>query len=92
MRSAQPRSGPLSRTGYRGRVLRLLCALVTAGVLSGFTFLLLTGDYINDGQVVVGLGGGHGVHEGDLFVVAGWAVALTALAVVLIPPRGRSSR
>jgi hypothetical protein len=73
-------------------VLRWLCALVPAGVLSGFTFLLLTGDYINDGQVVIGLGDGHGVHEGDLFVVAGWLVALTALAALLLWPRERSRR
>ena len=73
-------------------MLRLLCALVLAGVLSGFTFLLLTGDYINDGQVLIGLGENRGVHEGDLFVVAGWLVSLTALAVLLVAPRGRSHR
>ncbi len=69
-----------------------MCALVPAGVLSGFTFLLLTGDYINDGQVLVGLGEGRGVHEGDLFVVAGWLVSLTALALLLSRPGERSRR
>ena len=73
-------------------MLRLLCALVPAGVLSGFTFLLLTGDYINDGRVVIGLGGDHGMHEGDLFVVAGWLVSLTALVVLLAGSRGRRPR
>lgn len=81
-----------SRAATVPRVLRLLCALVPAAVLSGFMFLLVTGDYINDGQVVVGLGGGHGVHEGDLFVVAGWLVSLLALTVLLARPRGRGHR
>ena len=71
---------------YRGVVFRWLCALTTAGVLSGFSFLLITGEYINDGQVVVSLIGGHGVHEGDLFIVAGWLVALLALAALVPRP------
>ena len=75
--------------GYRGRVLRWLSALVAAGVLSGFAFLLVTGEYINDGQIVLSLIDGHGVHEGDLFVLGGWMVSLLALAVLLGSPRQR---
>jgi hypothetical protein len=75
--------------GYRGRVLRWLSALVAASVLSGFAFLLVTGEYINDGQVVVSLIDEHGIHEGDLFVLAGWTVSLLALALLLGAPRPR---
>jgi hypothetical protein len=75
--------------GYRGRVLRWLSALVAASVLSGFAFLLVTGEYINDGQVVVFLIDEHGIHEGDLFVLAGWTVSLLALALLLGAPRPR---
>lgn len=64
-------------------VLRWSSALVVAGILSGFTFLLLTGDYINDGPVVVAVTDTRGVHAGDLFVVAGWAVAMAALGLLI---------
>jgi hypothetical protein len=60
-------------------VIRWLCALVVGGILSGFAFLLLTGRYINDGEVLIRLTQGHGLHVGDLFVIAGWAVAMAAL-------------
>jgi hypothetical protein len=63
-------------------VLRWLCALVVGGILSAFTFLLLTGRYINDGPVVVALTESHGLHAGDLFVIAGWAVGMTTLLVL----------
>jgi hypothetical protein len=56
-----------------------LCALVIGGTLSVFTFLLVTGDYITDGPVVVAVTRSHGVHAGDLVVMAGWAVAMAAL-------------
>jgi hypothetical protein len=64
-------------------MIRWTSALVVAGVLTGFAVLLLTGQYINDGPVLVRLGHGHGLHAGDLFVLAGWAVAMTALAVLV---------
>jgi hypothetical protein len=63
-------------------VLRLLCSSVVGAVLSGFAFLLLTGQYINDGPVLLSLGGSHGLHSGDMFVIAGWVVAMTALVVL----------
>jgi hypothetical protein len=61
-------------------VLRWSYALVVAGIVSGFAFLLVTGYYDNDGPVLVELTASHGLHAGDLFVIAGWAVAMGALA------------
>jgi hypothetical protein len=69
-------------------VLRLFCALPVAGVLTGFAFLLLTGEYINDGPIVLDVSYNHGIHKGDLFVMAGWAVAMLSLLVLLAAPRG----
>ena len=69
--------------GYRRAVLRRLSALVVAAVLSGFAVLLLTGQYHEEGPVLVRLTETHGVHVGDLFVVLGWAVALLAVGGLL---------
>ncbi|SDN44294.1 hypothetical protein SAMN05660642_04852 [Geodermatophilus siccatus] len=64
-------------------MFRWLSALVVAVVLSGFAVLLLTGQYLNEGPVLVRLTRTHGVHVGDLFVVLGWAVALLAVGGLL---------
>lgn len=64
-------------------MLRWLSALVVGAVLSGFAFLLLTGRYINDGPVLVTLSSDHGLHAGDLFVLAGWVVAMVSLGVLV---------
>lgn len=64
-------------------VLRWLFAIVIAGIVSAFAVLLLTGDYSNDGPVVVTLSEDHGIHKGDVFVVAGWAAALVSEAGLL---------
>jgi len=74
---------------YPRSVLRRVCLLVVAGILSGFAFLLVTGDYSNDGPKLVELGRNQGVHLGDLFVVSGWAVGI--LALVTIELAGRQS-
>ena len=74
---------------YRHPVLRWLCVLVTGAVLSGFAVLLVTGEYENDGTVVVSLTRDHGLHQGDLFVLAGWMVAMAALSVLSIVPARR---
>lgn len=58
------------------------------GVLSGFALLLVTGEYPNDGPVLVRVGPGHGVHLGDVFVLTGWAVAMVLLLVLARPRRG----
>lgn len=68
-------------------MLRWFCAAVPAAVVSGFAFLLVTGRYISDGPVLAKLGGGHGVHLGDVFVLAGWVVAMVMLVVLAGPSR-----
>jgi hypothetical protein len=55
-------------------------------VLTAFAFLLLTGRYLNDGAVVVQVTETQGLHQGDLFVIAGWAVAMLCLLVLTVLP------
>jgi hypothetical protein len=57
-------------------------AVVVGAVLTVFAFLLLTGRYINDGPILVALTDEHGLHAGDLFVIAGWVAAMTALVLL----------
>ncbi len=64
-------------------MLRWLFAIVIAGIVSAFAFLLLTGEYVNDGAVLVRLSEDRGIHEGDLFVTTGWAVALLSEVALL---------
>ena len=64
-------------------MLRWLFALVIAGTVSTFALLLLTGEYANEGSVLVRLGEDRGIHEGDLFITSGWAVALLSEAGLL---------
>ncbi len=72
---------------YRSSVLRWLYALVVGAVVSGFAFLLVTGEYTKDGPVILRLVGNHGVHRGDLFVLAGWLVAVLAVLALTIAAR-----
>jgi hypothetical protein len=72
-------------------VLRWFCALVVGGALSGFAFLLLTGRYINDGPVIVTVVQDHGLHAGDVFVIAGWIASMVALGA-LVSTAGRDGR
>jgi hypothetical protein len=67
-------------------VVRWLYVLVVGGIVSGFTLLLITGRYINDGPVVITLTRSHGLHAGDLFVITGWAVAMAALVLLARSP------
>lgn len=72
------------------RVLRWLCAAVVAVVLSGFAFLLVTGRYLQDGPVIATVTRSHGLHEGDVFIGAGWAGAMVALGLLLLRSGPRS--
>ena len=78
----RPRPVGTSRD-YGRAVLRWLSALVVAGVLSAFAVLLVTGEYANDGPVLVALGADRGIHQGDVFVITGWAVALLSVIGLL---------
>lgn len=69
------------------RVLHWFCALVVGSVLSGFAFLLLTGQYFADGPVVAQVVQEHGLHRGDVFVIAGWGLAMVALAWLSVRTR-----
>jgi hypothetical protein len=68
-------------------VVRWLYVVVIGAVLSGFAFLLLTGQYINDGPVLVSVTGRHGLHEGDVFVIVGWTVSMAALLRLALSSR-----
>jgi hypothetical protein len=70
-------------------MIRWACTTVTALVLTGFTFLLLTGRYLHDGRVVAEVSRKHGIHQGDLFVLGGWAVAMVCLLVLAAMPARR---
>ncbi len=72
-------------------MLRWLCTLVVGVVVSGFAFLLLTGRYLNRGRVLFLVTPDHGLHSGDLLVIAGWAVAMLAL-LTLAATAGRGDR
>ena len=70
-------------------MLRWLYALVVAGILSAFAFLLVTGRYLNDGPVLFRLSPDHGLHQGDVFVLCGWAAALLSEVGLLVTTRKR---
>ncbi|SFK92694.1 hypothetical protein [Geodermatophilus ruber] len=65
-------------------MLRWLLALVIAGIVTAFAVLLLTGKYINDGPVLIAFSSEHGIHRGDVFVIAGWAATLLSEVGLLL--------
>jgi len=66
-------------------MIRGLCALLTAAVLSVFAYLLVTGQYYKEGPTLVHLSAEHGIHRGDLFIACAWLVGVIALLVMMIP-------
>ena len=77
----------VNHPGLTGPVHKLMYAVVVGVILTLFAFLLLTGQYINDGPILIKLTEDHGLQAGDLFVIGGWAVGMTAL-VLLTTSRG----
>jgi hypothetical protein len=75
-------------------VLRWVGVLLTAAVLSGFAVLLLTGDYIREGPVLVTLSENHGIHRGDVGIVAFWTLGMIGLLIAALSrpaARGRDA-
>jgi hypothetical protein len=72
-------------------MIRLLLALIAAGVMSAFAALLLHGQYFAEGPVVVSLTTNHGIHRGDVLVSLGWLIGIIALAGMLADGRRRDS-
>ncbi|WP_369140367.1 hypothetical protein [Modestobacter versicolor] len=64
-------------------MLRWLGALLTAMVMTGFALLLLSGDYIREGPVVVSLSANHGIHRGDVGIVSFWVLGMIGLGINL---------
>jgi len=62
---------------------------VTALVLSGFAVLLLSGQYVREGPVLVTLTATHGIHRGDLGVAAAWLLGMIGLLAGVLSGRRR---
>ena len=73
--------GAGTRRRYRRGVLQWLGVLIAAVVLTGFAVLLLTGEYIRSGPVLVRLSEDHGIHRGDIGIVAFWTLGMFGLAL-----------
>ncbi|SFT34063.1 hypothetical protein SAMN05660657_00213 [Geodermatophilus amargosae] len=65
-------------------VLRWLFALVVAVMLTVFGLLLVTGEYYNEGPVLLRVAEDHGLHQGDIFVLTGWAAGMLSLSGLLL--------
>lgn len=63
--------------------------LTTAAIMSVFTVLLLTGDYVREGPVLVTLSSEHGIHRGDVGIVSLWTLGMIGLLVVAFTERRR---
>ncbi len=69
-------------------MVRWLCACLVAAALTGFAVLLLAARYPKAGPVLFALSPEHGIHLGDVVVVAVWALSLCALAGLVRRPSG----
>jgi len=80
---------------YRHAVVRWPGGVLVTVVLTWFALLLITGHYIDEGPVLLQVTRQHGLHEGDIFVMLGWLVAMVASVVLVATsgaPRRRESR
>jgi hypothetical protein len=73
-------------------MFRWLGALVTAACLSGFALLLIAGQYYNLGPVVVQVSENHGIHRGDVGILAFWAAGMVGLLLATCAGRSRVRR
>lgn len=73
-------------------MLRWLCGLVVAALLTGFTVLLVLGTYPHEGHVIWVVGPGHGVYQGDVAVMTGWLIGIVAVWILVFLRRKPASR
>jgi hypothetical protein len=72
-------------------MLRWAGALLVVGVLSGFAVLLLTGHYVDEGPVLLKLTATHGIHRGDVGIVAAWGLGMIGVLVSTVSRPGVGS-
>ena len=72
-------------------MLRWAAAALTAAVMTGFAVLLLAGRYVREGPVLVTFSETHGLHRGDVGIMAAWALGMIGLLTSLLAQR-RSRR
>jgi hypothetical protein len=77
------------RDHYLRGMVRWLGALLAAAVMSVFAVLLLTGDYVREGPVLVQLSTTHGIHRGDVGIVSLWTLGMLSLLAVVVAGRPR---
>jgi len=70
-------------------MVRWLGALLAAAIISVFAVLLLTGDHVREGPVVVELSTTHGIHRGDVGIVSLWTLGMLGLLAVVVSGRPR---
>ena len=66
---------------------RWVGALLTAAVMSVLAVLLLTGDYVRRGPVLVAFSDSHGIHRGDVGIIVLWTLGMAGLLMVLFSER-----
>ena len=82
---------------HHDHVLRAAVGLVVATIVSAYAYLLVRGEYIREGSVVLTLSEdrGWGIHRGDILIAGGWLVAMIAIATLVWdrwPDRGGDGR
>ena len=75
-------------------MLRWTLGVVLAAILTGFTVLLLHGEYSHEGRVVLTLSEarGWGIHRGDILIAGGWLVGIVALTTLVLDRPVRDDR
>ena len=62
---------------------RELIAVGLGGFLTAVALVLVLGRYVFEGPTVLALSPSHGLHQGDLFVLGGWAILIGLLWISL---------
>jgi hypothetical protein len=65
-------------------MLRWVGALAAAVIMSAFAFLLVAGQYYREGPVLVTLTATHGIHRGDIGIIAAWMLGMIGLGASVL--------